>query len=319
MLTTRQAELDENGNVTLGEKSTAELSDTKRKAMGLPRMSDEIKEVRQLWETLANDKLLEHGQNLIDSRSYEDRGMNIEPQIKMGSVATRLERDKYERELNKKNKAEAEGEEYEIDRTPVTVVGTINQIIKERNELVFNLEALAKRKVEQQSDDEIIIESRKTDTADELATPFDTTPYKQPSPFDRRVTAPPSDKNKKNKSEEKSKTQEDDRPTQKQTTPPSGDAVAQALALARAVKEQDKPAEPTPKQTKDDAIAQALALGKTLKEQQEREKQKQEKQRQAITTNPDETLDPKPPPKADEPSKTKPDKPSPPAWTPPRP
>ena len=167
MLTTRQAELDENGNVTLGEKSTAELSDTKRKAMGLPRMSDEIKEVRQLWETLANDKLLEHGQNLIDSRSYEDRGMNIEPQIKMGSVATRLERDKYERELNKKNKAEAEGEEYERDRTPGTVVGTINQIIKERNELVFNLEALAKRKVEQQSDDEIIIESRKTDTAEQ--------------------------------------------------------------------------------------------------------------------------------------------------------
>lgn len=140
MLTTRQVELNENNEIILTDKSTAELSDKKRRELGLERMSHEVKQVRQLWESVANEKLAEHGLDLIDSSSYKSQGIDIEPQLKMGSVATKLERRKYAEELKKAKEAEAKGEHYEIDKSPATKLGVINEIINERNELIFNLE-----------------------------------------------------------------------------------------------------------------------------------------------------------------------------------
>lgn len=147
MLTTRQVELNENNEIILTDKSTAELSDKKRRELGLERMSHEVKQVRQLWESVANEKLAEHGLDLIDSSSYKNQGIDIEPQLKMGSVATKLERRKYAEELKKAKEAKEKGEYYEIDNKPATVPGAINAIIKERNELVFN-----SRKREQKND-----------------------------------------------------------------------------------------------------------------------------------------------------------------------
>ena len=147
MLTTRKAELNDNNEIVLTDKSTAELSDKKRRELGLERMSHEVKQVRQLWESVANEKLAEHGLDLIDSSSYKSQGIDIEPQLKMGSVATKLERRKYAEELKKAKEAKEKGEYYEIDNTPATVPGAINAIIKERNELVFN-----SRKREQKND-----------------------------------------------------------------------------------------------------------------------------------------------------------------------
>ncbi|MGO3120123.1 MAG: MobA/MobL family protein [Moraxellaceae bacterium] len=138
LFTTRTAELDDNFEIVLKDKATIELSDNKRRSLGLERVSEEIKEVRKIWEQTANDKLAEHDHKLVDSRSYAAQGKNIEPQIKMGSVATKLERDKYEDELKKAAQAEKQGEVYEIDETPATIRGEINAMIAERNELVRN-------------------------------------------------------------------------------------------------------------------------------------------------------------------------------------
>jgi len=140
MLTTRKAELNDNNEIVLTDKSTAELSDKKRRELGLERMSHEVKQVRQLWESVANEKLAEHGLDLIDSSSYKSQGIDIEPQLKMGSVATKLERRKYAEELKKAKAAKEKGESYEIDKSPATKLGVINEIINERNELIFNLE-----------------------------------------------------------------------------------------------------------------------------------------------------------------------------------
>jgi|26BtaG_2_1085354.scaffolds.fasta_scaffold02849_6 hypothetical protein len=151
MFTTRCAELNENNEITLTDKATIELSDKKRRSLGLERVSEEIKEVRQLWEQTANDKLAERNLSLIDSRSYADQGKDIEPQIKMGSVATKLERDKYESELEKAEQAVEKGEVYEIDETPATIRGEINAMIAERNALVL------------QASNRIIVEKRDLD------------------------------------------------------------------------------------------------------------------------------------------------------------
>lgn len=135
MFTTRCAELDDNNKIVLTDKATIELSDNKRRSLGLERVNVEIKEIRQLWEQIANEKLVEYNHELIDSRSYSDQGKDIEPQIKMGSVATKLERDAYEQAKN-----EALDNEQEFTGiAPVTIRGQINAVIAERNRLVLEL------------------------------------------------------------------------------------------------------------------------------------------------------------------------------------
>ena len=141
MLTTRQATLSQDGHISLGEKATIELSDSKRRSLGLERVSHEITELRELWERIANEKLAEHGFELIDSRSYQSQGIDQLPQLKMGKNATQMERDGIQ-----------------------TPVGDINRMIKERNELVFAQE-LADIEHTNQLADSIIIESRKQQQA----------------------------------------------------------------------------------------------------------------------------------------------------------
>jgi len=135
MFTTRTAAIGNNNEIVLTDKADIELSDTKRHKLGMERVSVEIKEVRQLWEQLANEKLAEHKHDLIDCRSYADQGKDIEPQLKMGSVATKLERDAYE-----KAKKEALDNEQEFTGiAPVTIRGEINALIAERNSLVLEV------------------------------------------------------------------------------------------------------------------------------------------------------------------------------------
>ena len=133
LFTTRTAELDDNFEIVLKDKATIELSDKNRRSLGLERVSEEIKEVRKIWEQTANDKLVERNLNLIDSRSYADQGKDIEPQLKMGSVATKLERDAYaEAKAAAKEKSEVFN-----GIAPVTIRGEINAMIAESNRLVL--------------------------------------------------------------------------------------------------------------------------------------------------------------------------------------
>lgn len=149
MLTTRQAELTKDNKIKLGDKATIELSDSKRRSLGLDRVSNEITEIRELWERTANEKLLEHGHNLIDSRSYQSQGIDQLPQLKMGKAVTQMERDGVE-----------------------TDIGNINRMIAERNELVFAKELEEIQKTNDLAD-QIIIKAREANTAnkEQTATP----------------------------------------------------------------------------------------------------------------------------------------------------
>jgi hypothetical protein len=135
MFTTRKAVVGNDNEIILTDKADIELSDTKRRQLGfeIERVNDELKEIRQLWEQIANERLAEHKHDLIDCRSYADQGKDIEPQLKMGSVATKLERDAYEQAKKEAldNKQEFTG------IAPVTIRGEINAMIAERNSLVL--------------------------------------------------------------------------------------------------------------------------------------------------------------------------------------
>lgn len=94
LVTTRTAQLDERGNVQLGEKASIELSDKKRREMGLGAAADEVTAVRQLWEQQTNKALERAGSvERIDCRSLEAQGIDREPTIKEGYKARKMERE----------------------------------------------------------------------------------------------------------------------------------------------------------------------------------------------------------------------------------
>lgn len=261
MFTTRTAEIDDNNEILLTDKATIELSDKKRRSLSLERVSHEIKEVRQIWEQIANDKLAERNLNLIDSRSYVDQGKDIEPQLKMGSVATKLERDKYERELKKAAQAKAEGQHYEIDKTPATQLGTINEIINERNELVWGIELAKNQKVNDAADAIIL----KGHTVQDIS-----------------YTTPPPTKAISSDLPTPSRTTVADEPIKKPEPPPAPkpktptlDAVAQAMAMAQGIKSKRADEQ----KQKDLALEQQRQHD--LAEQQKREQAERERIEQA--------------------------------------
>ncbi|MGP5121114.1 MobA/MobL family protein [Psychrobacter alimentarius] len=250
LFTTRTAELDGNHEIILTDKASIELSDNKRRSLGMARVSHEIKDVRQIWEQIANEKLAEHDHKLIDSRSYAAQGIDIEPQLKMGSVATKLERDKYERELRKAEQAKEEGKHYEIDKTPATQLGTINEIINERNELVWGVE-LTKNQIVNDAADAIILNGHKIEGVEHSTPPPSRTtvadePIKKPEP-----TSAPKPK------------------------APTLDAVAKAMAMAQGIK--SKRAD----EQKQKEVALEQQRQCELAEQQKREQAERERIEQA--------------------------------------
>ncbi|WP_268814778.1 MobA/MobL family protein, partial [Pseudomonas savastanoi] len=77
----------------MGEKSTIELSDTKRRGMGLGSGADEVVAIRQLWERMANRALENAGSDArIDSRSLKAQGLDREATTHLGPVASDMER-----------------------------------------------------------------------------------------------------------------------------------------------------------------------------------------------------------------------------------
>jgi len=250
LFTTRTAALDGNHEIILTDKASIELSDNNRRSLGMVRVSHEIKEVRQIWEQIANEKLAEHDHKLIDSRSYAAQGIDIEPQLKMGSVATKLERDKYERELRKAEQAKEEGKHYEIDKTPATQLGTINEIINERNELVWGVE-LTKNQIVNDAADAIILNGHKIKDIEHTTSPPSRTtvadePIKKPEP-----TSAPKPK------------------------APTLDAVAKAMAMAQGIK--NKRAD----EQKQKEVALEQQRQRELAEQQKREQAERERVEQA--------------------------------------
>ena len=261
MFTTRCAELDGNHEIILTDKASIELSDNKRRSLGMARVSHEIKEVRQIWEHIANEKLAEHNLNLIDSRSYAAQGIDIEPQLKMGSVATKLERDKYERELKKVAQAKEEGKHYEIDKTPATQLGTINEIINERNELVWGVE-LTKNQIVNDAADQIIFNGHKIEDI-EHTTPPPTKAISSdfPKPSMATTVAEPI--------------KESEPPSAPKPKAPTLDAVAQAMAMAQGIRTRREDEQ----KQKDLALEQQRL--RTLAEQQKREQVERERIEQA--------------------------------------
>ena len=82
------------GRDGFGEKAEIELSDSKRKSLGLGDGASEIERVREMWEVAANRHLEQaHQSQRIDRRSLKDQGIDREPTVHLGPGVTALERE----------------------------------------------------------------------------------------------------------------------------------------------------------------------------------------------------------------------------------
>ncbi|MAM38419.1 MAG: mobilization protein [Erythrobacter sp.] len=93
LATTRQFDFGPDGRVALGKKATIELSNSKRKLLGLGPVADEIKDLRQEWADMANSALKQAGQEAqVDPRSLSDQGLDQQPTVHLGHAASAMER-----------------------------------------------------------------------------------------------------------------------------------------------------------------------------------------------------------------------------------
>lgn len=92
MITTRKAEMM-NGKLQLTEKTDLELSNSKRKSIGLKATQEDIKEIREKWADVANRALKKEGVDIrIDHRSYADQEKEQIPTKHEGVTVTELRR-----------------------------------------------------------------------------------------------------------------------------------------------------------------------------------------------------------------------------------
>lgn len=93
LTTTRQVSRGPDGGLVLGDKASIELSDKKRRELGLGPAADEVKAVRQLWEQAANRALEQAGRSeRIDARSLKEQGIDREATTHLGPTASEMER-----------------------------------------------------------------------------------------------------------------------------------------------------------------------------------------------------------------------------------
>ena len=96
LLTTRKVVAGNgNGDVApgLGDKSALELENRKLEALGLLNTHAQVRDIRMVWDELANAHLLRAGLEVrIDHRSHQARGLEIEPTQHIGVHAVQIER-----------------------------------------------------------------------------------------------------------------------------------------------------------------------------------------------------------------------------------
>ena len=104
MLTTRKAELDTDNKLTLTTKTDIELSNAKRKSLGMGTTQEDIKQIRETWADLANKALERAGyREKIDHRSYADQNNGLQATIHEGSKVTQLRRQGIDTQISRFN------------------------------------------------------------------------------------------------------------------------------------------------------------------------------------------------------------------------
>ena len=135
MLTTRKAELDADNKLTLTTKTDIELSNAKRKSLGMGTTQDEIKQIRETWANLANRALERAGiQEKIDHRSYAAQGNGLQATVHEGTKVTQLRRQGIDTEISRFNDHVKQQNFRYISQQTLSKENTINNGLSRANQ-----------------------------------------------------------------------------------------------------------------------------------------------------------------------------------------
>ena len=89
---------------TITTKTDIELSNAKRKSLGMGTTQEDIKQIRETWADLANKALERAGyREKIDHRSYADQNNGLQATIHEGTKVTQLRRQGIDTEISRFN------------------------------------------------------------------------------------------------------------------------------------------------------------------------------------------------------------------------
>lgn len=147
LMTTRKVNVVD-GVIELGDKTTIELSNSKRKELNLKKSQDVINNIRKKWANMANRALEKNGRDeRVSHESLKSQGIDRIPQIHVGVHATSMDRkgEYSERaELNKNIKeTNVRKEELKTEKTGIMEeLETVDKAITtEENRLKAEAEA----------------------------------------------------------------------------------------------------------------------------------------------------------------------------------
>lgn len=172
LLTTRKAELDTENKLVLTQKSEIELSNTKRKSLGMGTSQEEIKQIRATWANLANHALEYAGyRERIDHRSYADQGNQIQATIHEGNKVTQMRRKGIDTEISRFNdtikQQNSQQLQYKQQHKEQTLEQGFNRVEKgfeqwKKDQEAKRLELEHKKQLKQQQEQAMKLKQRKS-------------------------------------------------------------------------------------------------------------------------------------------------------------
>ncbi|WP_182407617.1 MobA/MobL family protein [Psychrobacter sp. GP33] len=152
MFTTRKATLNAQNELLFTDKADCELDGTARKNKGLVKEADYLKEIRALWAEMLNERLVAHGIAPVTAVSYQDRNLDILPNVHTGRNPLTNDKKRYNDVINDRNQ-----------RVLLSRVDTLKGLANQANEIVGITNSVTTRR--KQAAAELVEQTRRFDQA----------------------------------------------------------------------------------------------------------------------------------------------------------
>ena len=156
LFTTRQATLNAQNELVFTDKADCELDGTARKKKGLVKEADYLKEIRELWADMLNERLMAHGIAPVTAASYQDRNLDVLPTVHTGRNPLTNDKQRYNDVINDRNQ-----------RVLLSRLDTLQRLAHRANKIVGITDSVTARR--KQSADELVEQERRFNRATEQA------------------------------------------------------------------------------------------------------------------------------------------------------
>ena len=152
LFTTRQATLNAQNELIFTNKAECELDGTARKKKGLVKEADYLKEIRELWADMLNERLMAHGIAPVTAASYQNRNLDVLPTVHTGRDPLTIDKQRYNDVINDRNQ-----------RVLLSRLDTLQRLTDRANEIVGITDSVIDRR--KQSADDLIEQERRFNRA----------------------------------------------------------------------------------------------------------------------------------------------------------